>query len=504
MALPTFRSPTGPRELNHRSLWLQQALPDEGAELSERKQLGGRTSAGVCILGGGYTGLWTALFLKEQEPGLDIAIVEADICGGGASGRNGGFVLPWWSKLGSLIKLCGEDDGLWLAEQSEKSVRDVGQFCKENKIEADFMDGGWLWVATSEIQVDTWEPTVAELEERGIDHVFERVGVEEAQASGGSRAYLGGVRDRITAQVNPGRLVRGLRRVAIERGIRIYEDSPVLAVEGQSPLIVKTDGGEVESETVVAALNAWSTGLAQLRSLGRAFVPVVSDIVATAPAPNLLEQIGWTGGECVSDSRLLVHYHRTTADGRIAFGRGGGAIGAFGYFGENFHYDRRRSEGVAASLRWLYPEFENVEITHAWAGPVDRSETGLPFFGRVEGQEKLIYGLGFSGNGVGPCVTGGRILAAMALGADDRWSNTALSSGPASLFPPEPIRYLGGRLVREAVARKESADDAGREPSLFARTLSQFAPAGFFRVGEKKPSVAQPAPAERERAEPRV
>ncbi|MFQ5426738.1 MAG: NAD(P)/FAD-dependent oxidoreductase, partial [Gaiellales bacterium] len=319
--LPVRASPTGPRETSHRSLWLQEALSVEDAELARRERLHGKERADVCVLGGGYTGLWTALFLKEREPDVDVVIVEADICGGGASGRNGGFALSWWSKLGALVEVCGEEDGLWLAERSEEAVRHIGSFCAEHGIEADFRPAGWLWVATSPAQLGTWEATVEETETRGRA-IFERLSGAEAQRRGGSSAYLGGVFDPTAARVHPALLARGMRRVALQRGVRIFEDSAVTAVDGQVPLIVRTRAGTVHAPRVVSALNAWTTGLPPFHGLRRAIVPVVSDIVATAPEPQLLAATGWTGGECVSDSRLLVHYHRTTTDGRIVLGRG--------------------------------------------------------------------------------------------------------------------------------------------------------------------------------------
>jgi putative aminophosphonate oxidoreductase len=475
-------SGTGPRELTHRSLWLQQALADEPA-VAPAAGLRRGERADVCIVGGGYTGLWTAIFLKEREPSLDVALVEADICGGGASGRNGGFALSWWAKLASLVKICGEDDGVWLAHEAEEAVDFLGEFAAANRIDADYRRSGWLWAATSPAQIGTWEPTVRETERRGID-VFERLSPEEARRCGGSARYLGGVLERTAATVHPGRLVRGLRRVALERGIRIFENSPVVELEPGRPATVRTRSGDLRADTVVVALNAWTAGLAPFRGLRRAFVPISSDIVATAPMPDLLEEIGWTGGECITDSRLLVHYHRTTSDGRIVLGRGGGALGLAGRFGETFHYDRKRCERVADSLRWLYPETAAVPITHAWCGPIDRSESGLPFFGRLDGAGNIVYGLGFSGNGVGPCVVGGRILASLALRAGDRFAENGLTHGPKALFPPEPIRFVGGLVVKEAVRRKEALEDAGRAPNAVLRTLAGLAPAGLFKVDE--------------------
>ena len=482
----TFKSPTGPRETTHRSLWLQEALADESEEIARRERLSGTHRADICILGGGYTGLWTALFLKEQEPSLEIAIVEADVCGGGASGRNGGFALSWWSKLATLIKHCGEDDGLWLARESEEAVKHLGTFCAEHDIDCDFRHDGWLWVASSDVQVDTWSTTVEACRSRDID-VFSDLTPEGSRQRGGSPRYLGGIFDSTAARVQPARLARGLRRVARERGVQLFENSAVSAVEGRVPLRVRTDGGTVEADTVVCALNAWTPGLPQFAKLRRAIVPVASDIVATAPRPDLLEQNGWTGGELVSDSRMLVHYHRTTADGRIAFGKGGGAMGAAGYFGESFHYDRRRAELTARHMRWLYPDFADVDVTHSWSGPVDRTVNGLPFFGRADGHQNLIYGIGFSGNGVAPCVNGGRILASLALGVDDRWTQSALAKGPKALFPPEPIRFLGGSVVRHAIKRKETYEDRGETAPGVLSYLAQFAPETYFKADSTPP-----------------
>ena len=473
-------SPTGPTLLTHRSLWLQQVLGEESGPPAEPLQ--GDLRADVCVLGGGYTGLWTAIELKRREPGLDVVILEADICGGGASGRNGGFVLSWWAKLGSLVKICGESDALWIAREAEKAVGFLGDFCHEHGIDAEYRRGGWLWTATSRAQTGSWEGTVAETERLGVP-AFQRLDPDEVRSRGGSASYFAGVFEPSAATVQPARLARGLARVAREAGVRVFEKTPVREVYGKTPLVVATPGGRVTADVVVSALNAWTAALRPLRRLSRAFVPITSDMVASGPAPEALALTGWRGGECITDSRLLVHYHRTTEDGRIVIGRGGGAMGAAGWFGATFHYDRRRCEGVAASLHALYPSFRAAPVTHAWSGPIDRSETGIPFFGRAEGAPNLVYGLGFSGNGVGPCVLGGRILASLALRADDRWTRSALVRGPFHLFPPEPVRFLGGSLVREAVRRKEALDDEGRTAGPVVARLAALAPAGLFKVG---------------------
>ena len=317
---------------------------------------------------------------------------------------------PGGPKLSTLVGHCGEEDGRWIAEQSAQAVRYLETFCGQNGIDCQYRQGGWLWAASSAAQVGAWDSVLEAARSRDLE-LFEPVGIEEARRRGGSPRLLGGILDRSAARVHPGLLARGLRRVACDRGIRVYEESPVTGVDGSRPLTVRAVAGTVTADVVVSALNAWTFSLPQFRRLRRAVIPIASDMVASAPNPDLLERIGLTGGEVVSDSRMMVHYYRTTDDGRITFGKGGGAIAVAGYFGEGFHYDRRRAELTAHELRSLNPALAGLEVTHAWSGPVDRSINGLPFFGRADGQESMVYGVGFSGNGVAQCITGAKILA---------------------------------------------------------------------------------------------
>jgi glycine/D-amino acid oxidase-like deaminating enzyme len=225
----------------------------------------------------------------------------------------------------------------------------------------------------------------------------------------------------------------------------------------------------------VIAMNAWS---AKLRELRRAIVVVASDVVITEAAPDELERTGWRDGLSISDSRLMVHYYRTTLDGRIAFGKGGGRLGYDGRIGASFTGSSPMRPELAARLRAVYPSFAAVPIAASWTGPIDRTVDGLPFFCSL-GRPDLVCGAGYSGNGVGPCMLGGRILASLALGLVDEWSTCGLVRSPPRGLPSEPFRYLGGRVVRSAVARKERAQDAGRRPALIDRALARLAPAGL-------------------------
>lgn len=461
-----------------RSLWLQEALP--GAEKADL--LDGEQRADVCIVGGGYTGLWTALALKEREPALDVAIVEADVCGGGPSGRNGGFVMSWWNKFKTLEKLCGTEEALRIAQASGDAVAEIGAFCEAHGIDAHYRHDGWLWAATSEVQIGSWEETVAICEKAGAEP-FVRLSPEEVAHRSGSPTHLAGVFEPTCATVQPALLARGLRRVALERGIRIYEGSPMRRLERSRPLRVHSVLGSLTADTVVLAMNAW---LAQVRELERAIAVIASDMVATEPIPERLAEIGWTDGIAISDSRLLVNYYRTTLDGRIAFGLGGGTLARGGHIGPRFQGASPRAHVVAESMWKLYPMLSDVGVPVSWVGPVDRSMTGLPFFGRLGGRPDIVYGGGYSGNGVGPSFLGGKLLASLALGVEDEWSTSPLARGPAQRFVAEPIRYPGGLLVRAAVARKERLDDAGRRPGPVTTRIAGLAPAGLVPLKKRQ------------------
>lgn len=456
---------------SYRSLWLSEAgCDDEDAEV-----LTGSHAVDVAIIGGGYVGLWTAIRIKEWDPGCEVAVVEQDVCGGGASGRNGGFVLSWWPKLPSLVKLWGSDQALAIGRASENAIEEIRVFCDAHGIDAHFRRGGWLWTATNQAQLGSWEQTVSLCERLGVD-AFKRIERSEVARRSGSSSHIAGVLESSGATVQPALLARGLRRVAVDLGVRIFERSKVREIHRDYPPVVRTQSAEIRAEKVVIATNAWAAGLRELR---RALVVVSSDIVATPPIADRLTQIGWSGGESITDSQLMICYYRTTNDGRIVFGKGGWGIAYSGRIGRDFDHNARRAEAVAADFRALYPMLRDVPIEHDWSGPIDRSATGLPILGRLGGRDHLLYGVGWSGNGVAPSVVGGKILASLALGLDNEWSRSPLVDQPYALLPPEPIRYAGAHIVRAAVRRKEQAEAHGRRPNRIAVALSGLVPAGL-------------------------
>jgi putative aminophosphonate oxidoreductase len=450
------------QQLSHRSLWLREALPGE----DEAPALRGDVTADVCVVGGGYTGLWTAL--GAAAGGARVVLLEGDVCGGGASGRNGGFVLTWWSKFTTLRKLYGSDEALRLARAAAESVGAIGDFCAEHGIDAHYVQEGWLWTATSPAQIGAWEPVIDALADAGEQPFVPLPPAEIAERAGSDR-HLAGVWEPVSATVQPALLARGLRRVAMELGVEVHERSRAVALDRGRPPRIRTADGSVTADRVVIATGAWAISVRELR---RALVVVSSDIVATEPAPELVTY----ERPCVSDSRLLVHYHRPTRDGRLALGKGGGTL-AFGHHvGTRFDGASPNAGVVEASVRRLFPQLADVTVAASWWGPIDRSLNGLPFITRLDGRDDLLACAGFSGNGVGPAHLAGRILAELVLGRDEGWP---IVGDPPGRFPPEPIRYAGGRIVQEAVRAKERAEDERRPPSRLATGVARLAPAGL-------------------------
>ncbi len=232
---------------------------------------------------------------------------------------------------------------------------------------------------------------------------------------------------------------------------------------------------------VVVATNAWGAGW---KPLSRLLTPFGSYVVLTEPVPELLAEIGWTGGEAITDCRMFLHYFRTTTDGRVLMGSGSGPIGFRGRIDKRFSQDRGTAARAEAGLRLLLPGLAAAKVEHAWGGPIDVSADHLPLFGTVPGT-RIHYGAGYTGNGVGPSWLGGQILASLALGLDDEWSRLPLVDRRIMSLPPEPINFLGGSVVRKALIAVEKAEESGRTPSAPARLVASLPQRLGLRVGTR-------------------
>jgi glycine/D-amino acid oxidase-like deaminating enzyme len=323
--------------------------------------------------------------------------------------------------------------------------------------------GGALIAATAPAQVPRLPSAV--------EGPVRRVDAAELRRRTGAAVVLAGVELSDAAAVHPARLVRGLRALALRRGVRIFEGTAMRSLERGRPPRVITSAGRVEAGAVVIALGAWVAGLREAR---RAVLPVASHIVATEPIPDRLEALGWTGGELLGDARMLVHYAQVSPDGRIVFGRGGGVFGRAGRVVGRHFADPRAVAVVAADLRRWFPALADVAITHAWGGPVDHAPGHLPFVGTLGEHETVHYAAGFSGNGVAPSAFLGQILGRRALGVRDELTTCGLVGGPPGYLPPEPVRTAGGLVVRDAVQRAEATEERGGRPDPITDALRRL------------------------------
>lgn len=456
----------------YRGFWYAEALEEDNALSSS---LEGECQADVCIIGGGFMGLWSAIRLKQANPKMSIAIIERDRCGSGASGRNGGLATNWWAKFLSLKKICGETEARRICVAADSAIDEIGEFCKAHGIDAEYRKDGWLWTASNKKQIDSWLVLTEQLEKYNLNP-FKILSAEEVKNRTGSPRTLAGIFDANSATVQPAKLARGLRRVAIQLGVQIFEHSPLVKLERSEIPVVHTPNGKIVAQKVVIAMNAWG---AQFPELRRMITLMSSDMVATAPAKNKLDSIGLAGGEGITDSRTLLNYWRNTPKGRIIFGKPLGQFGFNGKIGDLYDRPSPAADKVEQEMRSFYPQLNDVAVVSNWTGPIDRTLKGIPNFGRLGGHPHIFYGIGFSGNGVGTTVFASRIIQSLVEGKNDEWSNCGLVEQKIELFPPEPFSYIGAHLVRDALVKKEAKEDKDQEANWWIRSLASLAPAGY-------------------------
>jgi glycine/D-amino acid oxidase-like deaminating enzyme len=455
-----------------RCVWLREAIaPGE----TDADHLRGEERADIAIVGGGYAGLWTALEIKRRDPSCDVAIIEADICGGGASGRNSGMVLSQWAKIEALRSFCGEDGAVRLGRAFAQSAAGIEAFCNANGIDAEFRPDGWIWGSTCAAHDNSWNGIIASLARSG-QAPFEVLSATEIKERCGTASFRGGIYDPSAATLHPGKLVRGLRRVALARGIRIYENSAMHRLHRGVPAVVDSAAGRMTAKTVILTMNAWSLKLAELRP---AIFVITSDDAVTAPVPDLLEKVGYLRKPLMGDSQTFVTGFRTTADHRFQPGISGGIIGFGTIEGQRFEGRSIRETEIRACVERGFPALAHVPFVDTWCGPIDRTRSGLPLFGRLPGAPHILYGYGFSGNGVATTPVTAKILASLALDQKDEWSTCGLVRPPDRWLPPEPFRYVGAHFVRRAVRHKDQMEQLGRKPRAVARIFAKLAPGGI-------------------------
>jgi glycine/D-amino acid oxidase-like deaminating enzyme len=468
---------TWPVEHTPHGYWLEEAGTVEPAA-----PLSGERDADIVVVGGGYTGMWAAWHAKALEPEARVVLLEADVhCGRGPSGRNGGFCNSLWLSLPNMRRRWGAERALAVARAAEDAVVGIGDFCEAEGVEAWFRHAGYLKVSTAEAFDDSTFEALAACRDLGEADAARELDPDRVAERCHSPAFRGGVFFPDAATVQPARLALGLRERLLAKGVEIYESTPMQSLRRRTNGVeARTAGGLVRARTAILAIGGAAKGLrGPLR--GRLSI-ASSHIVLTEPVPELLEEIGWTGGECITDSRALVDYFRTTPDGRIAFGWGGGKIAIGARLDGRAEHDREVVNQTIEHMGSYFPGLRGKEVTHAWGGPIDASPTHLPLVLPLRG-DRAFAAAGYTGNGVGPSHMVGRTLASLALDRRDEPSRLAFVDPSPPRVPPEPFHWIGGEAIRAGIMAKEDAQLEGRDPGWLSSKVAAVPELIGFHIG---------------------
>ncbi|GAU86520.1 FAD-binding oxidoreductase [Bosea sp. BIWAKO-01] len=463
------------------SWWFSEAMSAEAGR-PDSALLSGSITVDVAIVGGGFTGLWTALALKERAPQLSVALIEASRCGSGASGKNGGKVSGYWGSLAGMEGNIGSDGALAVARAGARAQDAIRAFATAPGRDVWWRDGASIRVSASPAQDAKIKGYVETARRLGVPDMAHALSPDEVAAYCRSPVFRGGVYLAEGATVQPARLARELRRAVIEAGVSVFENTPMVALDAGMPSRVRTPDGEIIAREVVLATN---TELAK-RPEVKPHVSVFSSFaLMTDPAPEKLAAMGWTRDEGLADLRMFVHYFRKTVDGRILMGSGSGPIS----FGGNARDPRLTTDIASAAraekgLRRLLPSFANVGIAKIWGGGIDVSSDRLPFF-RTVPRTRVHYGCGYSGHGVNPTYIGGQCLASLVLNARDDWANLPLCTRSLPALPPEPFRAVGGRLVRWGIIGCEEAEERGERAGAAMSAAAAIPKLFGLRIGTR-------------------
>ena len=446
-------------------LWLADVAGEPGSPPLERP-----TDADVAIVGGGFTGLWTALFLKQLEPAADVVLLEGERIAYGASGRNAGMVGETFDHSHALaIVHFGLAEARRLAALARRNLDELEAFCAERAPEAGFERSGQLVFALEPRHLAELEEAKRAAEAVGIDD-WRLLDADEARAEVASPLYRGALLQPRAAIVHPARLALALAREARRAGVRVHEGTPVSAWRPRGAGVeLDTPAGPLRARRAVLATNAWSAALAP--RLGRRFLALYDYVMASEPLTDAdLDAIGWRArSRAATDARAFFHYYRLTPDRRLVWGTSDAVYHPGGRVGPECDHSPAHYAALAASFRHHFPQLRPLEFPYAWGGPICSTTRFTPFFGALAGG-RLLYGLGYTGHGVGTTRVAGEILAHLALERSNDLLDLALVRKPPLPFPPAPLR--GWAIAR--VSRSLRRIDRGEPPGLLLRLLDRL------------------------------
>ncbi len=463
---PSSKARQAISDVSHIPFWL-----DDPAKPNPEPPLTQNISTDLLIIGAGYTGLWTALLAKEEDPNRDIVIVEAGESAIGASGRNGGFMdasithgflngQARWSREIKTLHALGINN---LAEIETTLAR--------LNIECDYQRTGEIDIATEPYLLDAFHEII-ELAKQYDIH-FEFLDREQIQHVVKSPIFLGGLKRFDSSIVNPAQLAWGLRKACLNLGARLHEHTPVTnLIEENNKIIAHTPRAKIHANKVALATNAFPPLLKEIKNY---VVPVYDYALMTEPlTPSQRDSIGWHGREGLSDGNNQFHYFRTTIDGRILWGG----------FDAVYHWNNgfgSRLENRPASFALLaehffqaFPTLEGIRFTHAWGGAIDTCSRFSPFWGTAH-HGKTAYAMGYTGLGVGATRFGAQVILDILDNKKSKRTELEFVKSKPLPFPPEPLRSIGINLSRWSLAQ---ADNNQGKENLWLK-LMDWAGLGF-------------------------
>jgi len=450
-----------PESIEQASYW----LATRGA-YTPSPALEGEVKTGIVIVGGGFTGLWTSLFLKELAPGLEVTVLEQAMLGYGGSGRNAGQVSGSIDHSHRLaIAHFGRDEARRMARVGLQNLDGLENFIREHNIACDFRRVGQLSVALTPAQVNDAHALVAAAEELGVGGL-RFLSADKTRAELNSPLYLAGVHDPGWGAVNPVRLVDGLRREAEQRGVRFFERTRVTSfVRAAAWMRVQSPGGAITADKVILATNAYTHHI--FPQLLRWFIPVYDYVLVSEPlTPDQLAAIGWRHRQVVVDFRTFFNYYGLTVDNRILWGTSEAKYYAPNRVDATCDHSEQHYDDLRAGLRRHFPQLPGLNWEYAWGGPIASTTRLTPFFGTLEGG-RLLYGLGYTGLGVANSRLAGRILAHMTLEKPSELLELAIVRKKPFPYPPEPLRSWAVNAVTGSLRQV----DAGKKPGILLRIL---------------------------------
>ena len=456
----------GERDYRSYSFWLD-TVPDD---LSLRPSLDSPLHVDVAIAGAGYTGLWTAYYLAEADPTLRIAVLEREIAGFGASGRNGGWCSPFFSAdKQKLARLHGRERAVAMHRAVIDSVDEVGRVVELEGIDAHFIKGGSLTHVTQRGHLRRIQEDVEEQYEWGFTE--DDIRWLDAGAAGERIRVEGSLGAAFTphcAALHPARLVRGLARAVERRGVAIYERTPVTSIQ---PGALTTPNGVVRADVIVRATEGYTAALPKMK---RKIVPLYSLMIATEPLPeSFWDTVGWSGRETLTDGRHMLIYAQRTADDRIAIG----GRGAPYHFGSQINDLFDRDPRVFVSLRdvvgSLWPSIGDFEVTHTWGGPLGvprdwHSSVGL------DNDTGIAWAGGYVGDGVSTSNLAGRTLAELIGGRGGDLLTLPWVGHRSRRWEPEPLRWVGANLALHVMTSADHAEVRTGRPARRAKLAKRL------------------------------